>query len=56
MNVDILIKEIENSQRKKYPNKPYNFDRAKPKDWLRLKNRIDRQLTKLIEISKIINQ
>ena len=56
MNVNTLIEEIENSQREKYPNKPYNFNRANSKDWLRLKNKIDKQLTKLNEISKMINQ
>ena len=56
MNVNTIIKEIENERRKKYPNKAYTFDRKNPKDWLRLQGVIDEKLNKLLKISQIIDQ
>jgi len=56
MNVRRIIQEIENNRRKKYPNKAYTFDRKNPKDWLRLTEAIDSELSKFIKIGQIINQ
>ena len=56
MNVRRIIQEIENNRRKKYPNKSYTFDRKNAKDWLRLQEKIDEKLNKLLKISQIIDQ
>jgi hypothetical protein len=56
MNVRRIIQEIENNRRKKYPKIAYTFDRKNPKDWLRLQDKIDEKLNKLLKISQIINQ
>ena len=54
MNVRILIEQIENNMREKYPNKPYTFDRKNGEDWLRLQDLIDKELNKLQKIREII--
>ncbi len=56
MNVRTIIRQIEDSRRKKYPDTPYTFDRKNPKDWLRLQDKIDNELSKLVKIGQIINQ
>ena len=56
MNVRKIIEELESRRRKKYPNKPYTFDRKNPKDWLMLQWEIDEKLSKLIKINQIINE